>query len=209
MQHEGRAAAGGRGAGPDEQRRVVDLRSAPPPATGLVRVDDDALVVCVGLSPARTVAVLDALGDSGSLVVARDAEHARRLLGHAVESVTEPAPERAPTAGAARVHRVGALVVDEETRRVTWSGTPIALSVKEFDLLCTLARAPGRVHTFAELTRRVWSRDYLGDDDSVVSTVKRLRRRLGSSTARIRVESVRGVGFRLVDDPAQSFSTGA
>ncbi len=214
MQHEAgvvATTAGGRGT-----RRVIDLRAAPAPAP---RTDDDALVVCVGLSPARAVAVLDALGDAASLVLARDAEHAMRLLGHADHlGATAPAVDGAPAPGA-RVHRLGDLTVDEETRRVTWSGTPIPLSVKEFDLLCVLVESPGRVHTFADLTRRVWSRDYLGDDDSVVSAVKRLRRRLGAGTERVRVESVRGVGFRLVEDvpvppptarpDAQSFSTGA
>ena len=214
MQHEAgvvAATAGGRG-----WRRVIDLRAAPAPAR---RTDDDALVVCVGLSPARAVAVLDALGDSASLVLARDAEHAMRLLGHADHlGAGTGTMEEAPPG--ARVHRLGDLTVDEETRRVTWSGTSIALSVKEFDLLCVLVEAPGRVHSFADLTRRVWSRDYLGDDDSVVSAVKRLRRRLGGGTERVRVESVRGVGFRLVEDvpsgqpadadpDAQSFSTGA
>ncbi len=174
----------------------------------------------MGLSPARAVAVLDAVGGSGSLVLARDAEHAMRLLGHA-DHASAPAPAvDGPPAPGTRVHRLGALTVDEETRRVTWAGTPIPLSVKEFDLLCVLVESPGRVHTFADLTRRVWSRDYLGDDDSVVSAVKRLRRRLGAGTERVRVESVRGVGFRLVEDvpaprpaatdrDAQSFSTGA
>ena len=196
---------------------MIDLRSAPDPVPP---TDDDALVVCVGLSPARAVAVLDAVGGSVSLVLARDAEHALRLLGHA-EHVGAPDPAAGePPAPGARVHRLGALTVDEETRRVTWAGAPIPLSVKEFDLLSVLVESPGRVHTFAALTRRVWSRDYLGDDDSVVSAVKRLRRRLGAGTERVRVESVRGVGFRLVEDApapqpsaagldAQSFSTGA
>jgi DNA-binding response OmpR family regulator len=47
----------------------------------------------------------------------------------------------------------------------------------------------------------VWSRDYLGDDDSVASAVKRLRRRLAGATRAVRVESVRGIGYRLVVDP--------
>ena len=120
--------------------------------------DDDALVVCVGLSPARTLAVLDALGDAGSLVLARDTGHALRLLGHSEPAAAPPSRAAAEPAPGARVHRLGALTVDEGTRRVTWAGSPIALSVKEFDLLCVLVEQPGRVHTFADLTRRALTR---------------------------------------------------
>ena len=50
---------------------------------------------------------------------------------------------------------------------------------------------------FADLTRRVWDRTYLGDADAVISAVKRLRRRLAAVAPQVHVESVRGVGFRL------------
>lgn len=89
------------------------------------------------------------------------------------------------------------LRVDSSRRQVTWRGTPIRLSAREFDLLAALARQPGHVWTFAELTELVWGRPYVGDTEAVVSAVKRLRRRVARVTADVRIDSVRGVGFRL------------
>ena len=46
----------------------------------------------------------------------------------------------------------------------------------------------------------VWGRPYLGDTDAVVSAVKRLRRQMRQVTGAVLVESVRGVGYRIVPD---------
>ncbi|MGF0114740.1 winged helix-turn-helix domain-containing protein [Promicromonospora sp. Marseille-Q5078] len=119
---------------------------------------------------------------------------------------TDVAPPEAPAADAARVRRIvlGVLEVDLAAREVTVCGTPVHLSMREFDLLVTLASAPERVWSFAELTRTVWRTGYLGDPDPVTSAVKRLRKRL-RVVPELRVASVRGIGYRLrvpVRDPA-------
>lgn len=90
------------------------------------------------------------------------------------------------------------LRVDSAQRMVTWHGSPIELSAREFDLVAALARRPGHVWTFADLIETVWRRPYVGDAEAVVSAVKRLRRRIARVTTEIRIDSVRGVGFRLV-----------
>ena len=163
---------------------VPDQRSAPDRSDG-----EEGVVVCVGLDPEQALAVLRLVGRGTSVVVAPDAAHAARLLGSA-------APAPAPPS-ARQVQRVGDVEVDRDARQVTCRGRTVAVSAREFDLLAVLAGQPGRVHGFGELTERVWSRDYLGDDDAVASAVKRLRRRLAAATDEVRVESVRGIGYRL------------
>lgn len=165
---------------------VPDQRQ-PPPA------EDAGVVVCVGLDPEQAVAVLRLLGRDTSVVLAPDAAHAVRLLGRGEAAPPAPVP---PTRR--QVHRVGDVEIDPDARQVTCRDQPVPVSAREFDLLVVLAGQPGRVHGFGELTERVWSRDYLGDDDSVASAVKRLRRRLAAATDEVRVESVRGIGYRLV-----------
>lgn len=167
---------------------VPDQRRPPPAAP-----DDAGVVVCVGLDPEQAVAVLRLLGRDTSVVLAPDAAHAVRLLGRGDAAPPAPVP---PTGR--QVLRVGDVDIDPDARQVTCRDRPVPVSAREFDLLVVLAGQPGRVHGFGELTERVWSRDYLGDDDSVASAVKRLRRRLAAATDEVRVESVRGIGYRLV-----------
>jgi DNA-binding response OmpR family regulator len=97
----------------------------------------------------------------------------------------------------ARRDEASRLQVDRAGREISWCGRSLPLSAREFDLLALLAADTGRVWTFAALTEQVWRRPYLGDDESVVSAVKRLRRRLSTVTADLRIASVRGIGYRL------------
>ncbi len=100
------------------------------------------------------------------------------------------------SAGSAPVH-IGALVIDEDTHTAVLAGEPIALTAREFALLLTLARHPGRVFTRAQLLDEVWGDDYY--DDHVVDVhVGNLRKKLEDDPAHPRyIETVRGVGYRL------------
>jgi DNA-binding response OmpR family regulator len=70
--------------------------------------------------------------------------------------------------------------------------------VIEFDLLATLIREPGVVHTRQQLLDRVWGVDYVGDEHVVDVHLANLRRKLGDDASRPRyVETIRGVGYRL------------
>ncbi len=104
----------------------------------------------------------------------------------------------APDGGAATTS--SGLVVDGERRRVTYAGREAPLTKLEFDLLATLAEAPGRVRTRAQLVARVWGDAYALTERTVDSHVKGLRRKLEEAGAPPTViETVRGVGFRLVE----------
>ena len=88
--------------------------------------------------------------------------------------------------------------VDLERRTASYAGRPLALTKIEFDLLATLAAAPGRVLTRRQLVDRVWGGGYALDDRTVDSHVKALRRKLGDAGADASlITAVRGVGFKL------------
>jgi DNA-binding response OmpR family regulator len=89
----------------------------------------------------------------------------------------------------------GALRIDLAARRTEVSGSPIALTRKEFDLLVELIRQRGRVLTRERLLETVWGYDYPGETRTVDVHVRRLRQKLGSPIDE-RVETVVGVGYR-------------
>lgn len=84
-----------------------------------------------------------------------------------------------------------------EERRVEVEGTTLALSRREFDLLVVLARHPGRVFPRDALLESAWGYDFYGESNVVDVTIRRLRSRLEAFPT-LDVQSVRGVGYRLV-----------
>ncbi len=101
-----------------------------------------------------------------------------------------------PAAGSAPI-RIGALVMDEDAHAVSRAGEPVTLTAREFALLLTLARHPGRVFTRAQLLDQVWGDEYY--DDHVIDVhVGNLRKKLEDDAAHPRyIETVRGVGYRM------------
>lgn len=103
----------------------------------------------------------------------------------------------APRAGAAPV----GLAIDEGRREVRVDGEPVELTALEFNLLATLARAPGIVVPRQALLDTLWGPEFAGDDHLVDVHVANLRRKLGDEPASPRfVETIRGVGYRLRED---------
>lgn len=104
------------------------------------------------------------------------------------------------TAHAPTVIKVGALVIDERSRRVTLNDIDVDLARKEFDLLLLLASRLGEVVTKREALAEVWQQAYGGSERTVDVHLSWLRRKLGESAAHPHyLHSVRGVGIRLVD----------
>lgn len=90
------------------------------------------------------------------------------------------------------------LEIDRGRYSVRLRGRPVALTPTEFQLLWTLAEAPGRVFTRQELLHRVWGTDFVGDSGVVDTHIANLRRKLDDDPANPRyVLTVRGVGFKL------------
>lgn len=94
------------------------------------------------------------------------------------------------------------LAVDEPSRRATVHGKPIELTRVEFDLLACLLSAPGRVFTRAQLIDRVWGDGFAITDRTIDSHVKALRRKVSDAGGDASLlETVRGVGYRVTDQP--------
>jgi DNA-binding response OmpR family regulator len=94
------------------------------------------------------------------------------------------------------VHRVGRLVVDRSGHRAYLDGEPLALTRKEFQLLAALASDTTTVHRRERLLMEVWQTSWRGTSRTLDVHVATLRAKL--APAGVQVETVRGVGHRLV-----------
>jgi DNA-binding response OmpR family regulator len=93
--------------------------------------------------------------------------------------------------------RVDDLVVNTLSREVTLGGNLIHLSVKEFQLLATLAGEPGRVFSKRELLETVWDFRSPGRTRTLDSHASRLRQKLGEHSDEAWIVNIWGVGYRL------------
>jgi two-component system response regulator RegX3 len=92
----------------------------------------------------------------------------------------------------------GPVRMDVERHVVTVDGDPIALPLKEFELLELLLRNAGRVLTRGQLIDRVWGADYVGDTKTLDVHVKRLRAKLEPEAGNPRhLVTVRGLGYKF------------
>jgi DNA-binding response OmpR family regulator len=105
--------------------------------------------------------------------------------------------DRRPAPGAGSIV-TGRLEIDRDRREVRLDGAAIALTRKEFDLLETLASAPGRAFTRTELLEDVWDFAWDGDSSTVTVHVRRLRSKIEDDPSHPRhVVTVWGVGYRF------------
>ena len=103
------------------------------------------------------------------------------------------------TDGTVRLGRpveVGSLRIDPRRREVALGDVIVELRGREFDLLAALARDPGVVLSRETLLEDVWGTDFPGETRTVDVHVSEVRKKLGPDGPAI--ESVRGVGYRLV-----------
>ncbi|WP_334077569.1 response regulator transcription factor [Paenibacillus sanfengchensis] len=96
----------------------------------------------------------------------------------------------------------GELAFDLDRKVVLKNGAPVSLTAKEFKILETLLKRPGKVFTRDELLELVWGFDYLGDSRSVDMTIMRLRKKLEDDTENPKyVKTVYGFGYQLGGGP--------
>ena len=120
-----------------------------------------------------------------------------RELTARVRAVLRRAGTTEADAPAREVSRVGDLLVDRRTRKVSVAGDDVGLTPKEFELLAYLAADPGTVHTREHIISDVWDEHWWGSTKTLDVHIASLRKKLGAS----RIETVRGVGFTMPEQP--------
>ena len=95
---------------------------------------------------------------------------------------------------ASPVLRCGDLQLDTRSGRVTLGGQQVVLTSHEFKVLDYLMHRPGAVVSRAELTEHIYAQDFDRDSNTIEVFVGRLRKKLPPGL----IETVRGLGYRLV-----------
>ncbi len=104
---------------------------------------------------------------------------------------THQRPAVAPVA--ARTLEAVGVLIDLETREVTFEGRAVPMTRMELGLLALLVEHPGRVFSREELLNRVWGYERTPTTRTVDTHVVQLRTKLRADL----IESVRGIGYRL------------
>ena len=203
----------------EEDRHVVDLAVDGETGLDLAEADGiDAVILDIGLPDISGLEVATRLRKRGTetailMLTARDTvtdrvtgldagaddylvkpfayeELSARL--RALARRAEPGPRRAEP----RIE-VGPISLDEAGRRVTVNGKLVDLSPREFSLLECFLRHPGKTLTRDQLLDQAWPYSVAVTPNAVDAYVHYLRTKLGEAGGR--VETVRGVGYRLSD----------
>ena len=162
--------------------------------------DVDGLEVCRRLRLTSTIPVI--------FLTARDGE-VDRVLGlelGADDYVTKPfSPaelvarvkavlRRTEGPATAEILQVGAVMIDLGRREVRVRDEVVAFTTKEFELLHFLAERPGLALSRQQILDGVWGYDWFGDARTVDVHLAQVRKKLDGA---VRIDTVRGVGYRL------------
>jgi two-component system, OmpR family, response regulator RegX3 len=119
----------------------------------------------------------------------------RELLARIRAVLRRKTPDSSGGDGVIEYHGIA---LDSERHQVTRDGVPIALPLKEFELLELLMLNAGRVLTRGQIIDRVWGSDYFGDTKTLDVHIKRLRTKIEPTPADpTRIVTVRGLGYRF------------
>jgi two-component system, OmpR family, response regulator len=204
-----------------EERHVVDLAIGGREALELVEAGGgfDAMVLDAGLPDLDGFDVARRLRASGSrlpilMLTARDgvSDRIAGLDAGADDYVVKPfsyeevaarlralARRSNGSVEAGAVLTSGPITLDETRRRVTVAGSPVELTPREFSILECLLRHPGHALTRDQLLDMAWPFGVAVTPNTVDAFITFLRRKLGPAGA-ARIETVRGIGYRLVEE---------
>lgn len=94
--------------------------------------------------------------------------------------------------------RCGPIWLDTRQARALVDGQPLQLTSHEFKLLSLLMQRKGEVLSRTELSEHIYAQDSDRDSNTIEVFVARLRKKLPEGS----IETVRGLGYRLVDTGA-------
>jgi DNA-binding response OmpR family regulator len=202
-------------------RHVVDLAASGQDAIELLEANAgfDAVILDIGLPGIDGFEVARRIRATGSripilMLTARDglSDRVTGLDAGADDYVVKPFAYEELAARVRAVHRrvggatpdagpqlqVGPIVLDEARRSVTVDGKGVDLTLREFALLECLLRHPGHALSRDQLLDMAWPFGVAVTPNTVDAFVTFLRRKLGPVGA-ARIETIRGVGYRMAD----------
>jgi two-component system alkaline phosphatase synthesis response regulator PhoP len=162
----------------------------------LLTARDDEIDKVVGLTAGADDYVIKPFG--GRELAAR-----LRAIMRRIDRAEQHVAPALPNVAARQELRFDGITIDVGARRVTTTtDAAIDLTAMDFDLLLTLARAPGQALSRRQLLAAVWSDDVYTGERVVDVHIRTLRRALGDdATQPTIIDTVRSVGYRFLPVP--------
>jgi len=178
----------------------------------------DAVILDLGLPKMDGVTVLERWREDGRdfpvlILTARDrwSEKVAGFDAGADDYLTKPfiteellarlrALLRRSTGHSAAALECGELRVDTRSARATVSGAPIKLTAHEYRVLAYMMHHQGRVVPRTELVEHIYDQDFDRDSNTIEVFIGRLRKKIGSD----RIQTERGLGYRLINPEAEA-----
>ncbi len=105
-------------------------------------------------------------------------------------------PEKENNASSGECFEVGCFKVDSDRYELYKNGSPIDLTIREFDLIRFLASQPNKIFSRQSLLESVWDYEYYGDVRTVDVTIRRLREKIEDNPSQpTHIITKRGVGY--------------
>jgi DNA-binding response OmpR family regulator len=108
---------------------------------------------------------------------------------------------RRPAAVQSEIIALGALVLNTKECNVSKGNQIIALQPREFALIEFLMRHPNEVFSIQALLSRLWSSESEASDEAVRQCILRLRKKIDEDDGRSQIVTVKGFGYKIVDEP--------
>ncbi len=177
----------------------------------------DAVILDLGLPKMDGVSVLERWREDGKdfpvlILTARDrwSEKVAGFDAGADDYLTKPfyteellarlrALLRRAAGHSAAALECGELRVDTRAARATVDGEPIKLTAHEYRVLAYMMHHQGRVVPRTELVEHIYDQDFDRDSNTIEVFIGRLRKKIGSD----RIQTERGLGYRLIDPDAE------
>ena len=102
---------------------------------------------------------------------------------------------RAEPVSDGKEYSIGPLLLNPDKHIIKVDGQDVALTLKEFQLLCYLIRNKGNVMTRDRILQEIWGYEFDGENRTVDVHIRTLRSKLGKAGDLI--ETVRGIGYRI------------
>ncbi|MCQ6278527.1 response regulator transcription factor [Bacillus sp. EB600] len=89
------------------------------------------------------------------------------------------------------------ITIDQSSYKVQIKDQDFMLPTKQFELLYMLASQPGKIFTRDQLIESIWGLDYEGDERTVDTHIKKLRKQFKNDEDLLQIITVRGLGYKL------------